>query len=65
MVAVAGAAIGILAATLLGSLYYLGGRIDGLGSSLNSRIDGLERSLNDRIDSLASRMDAHIERHVG
>jgi outer membrane murein-binding lipoprotein Lpp len=57
MVAVAWAAIGILAATLLGSLYYLGARIDALGSSLNARIDGLESSLNARIDGLSGRIN--------
>jgi hypothetical protein len=36
-------AIGLLAATSLGTLFYLGARIDGLGA---------------RIDSLAARMDA-------
>jgi hypothetical protein len=71
MVAVAWAAIGILAATLVGSLYYLGGRIDrlsdridGLGSSLSSRVDVLDARLSARIDALAAGMDAHIERHA-
>jgi hypothetical protein len=72
MVAVAWAAIGILAATLLGSLYYLGSRIDGLAgridaleSSLNSRIDALASRLDARIDLLGQRIDAHVERHAG
>lgn len=76
MVAVAWTAIGLLAATLVGSLFYLGSRIDHLGDSLNARIDGLGESLNARIDSLDARlsaridglsakMDTHLERHAG
>jgi hypothetical protein len=34
----------------LGSLFYLGGRIDAIGA---------------RIDGLASRLDAHLDRHAG
>ena len=72
MVAVAWAAIGLLAATLLVSLYYLGGRIDalagridGLDDRLTSRIDSLDARLSTRLDGLATRMDAHSERHAG
>jgi outer membrane murein-binding lipoprotein Lpp len=75
MVAVSWAAIGLLAATLLGSLYYLGARIDGLSGridglsgridALSGRIDTLDARLSARIDALAARMDAHIERHAG
>jgi hypothetical protein len=68
MVAVAWAAIGILAATLLGSLYYLGSRIDGLSlridgleTGLGTRIDGLDAKLGGRIDALASRLDNRID----
>lgn len=53
-------AIGLLAATSLGALLYLGARIDGLGG----RIDGLGArtdSLGARIDSLAARMDARFD----
>jgi hypothetical protein len=39
MTAVAWSAIGLLAAPLLGSLYYLGSRIDALGAHLDGRID--------------------------
>jgi hypothetical protein len=71
MAAVAWTAIGLLAATLFGTLYYLGGRIDALGTrldaridALSGRIDGLESSLSGRIDGLSARMDAHLERHA-
>jgi hypothetical protein len=59
VVEVAWTAIGRLAATLAGSLFWLGSRIDGLGS----RIDGLEDRLdgvNLRLDALHARLDAHI-----
>ena len=76
MRAVAWTAIGLLAATLFGSLYYLGSKIDSLGARLDSRIDALEGRLEGRIDSLAARLDArldaltarldtHFERHAG
>jgi hypothetical protein len=72
MVAVAWAAIGLLAATLVSSLFYLGSKIDGLESSLNARIDALgaridslDARLSARIDALSARIDAHIERHAG
>ena len=58
---IAWTAIGLLAATLLGSLFYLGGRIDGLEARLGSRID----NLGNRIDAMAARIDAHLERHAG
>jgi hypothetical protein len=68
MTAVAWTAIGLLAATLIGSLYYLGSRIDalalridGLESSLNARIDSLDAGLNARLDALAARLDARID----
>ena len=41
-------AIGLLAATSLGTLFYLGARIDGLGA---------------RIDGLAARLDTHLDHH--
>jgi hypothetical protein len=79
MVAVAWTAIGLLAATLLGSLYCLGTRIDGLSAridqlgarrdgridSLSSRIDALGARLHARMDALTDRIDAHVERHAG
>jgi hypothetical protein len=57
MVAVAWAAIGLLAATLVSSLFYLGSKIDGLGSSLSGRIDSLDDRLSGRLDALSSRID--------
>jgi hypothetical protein len=72
MEAVAWTAIGILAATLLGNMFYLGSRIDNLATRLDSRIDSLEAKvdglgsrLDARLDSLGSRLDAHLERHAG
>ena len=72
MTAVAWTAIGLLAATLFGSLYYLGSKIDSLGARLDSRIDGLEgrtdplaASLDSRLDALTARLDTHLERHAG
>lgn len=52
-------AIGLLAATSLGSLFYLGLRIDALGARMDSRFDGLET----RLDGLAARVDAHLDHH--
>jgi hypothetical protein len=65
MVAVAWAAIGLLAATLVSTLLYLGSKVDALDAHLTSRIDALDGRLSSRIDSLAARMDAHLERHAG
>jgi hypothetical protein len=68
MVAVAWSAIGLLVATLLGSFFYLGNRIDGLGNridNLGSRLDGRLDSVAARLDALGARLDAHIERHAG
>jgi hypothetical protein len=61
MEAVAWAAIGLLAATLFGNLFYLGSRID----NLSARIDNLGTRLDVRLDALTSRLDAHLERHAG
>jgi len=58
MTAVAWAAIGLLAATLLGSFFYLGSRLDALGA----RIDSLGSRLDGRIDALGAKLDARIER---
>ncbi len=46
--------IGLLAGTLIGTLYYLGNRIDALGNRMDARMDGL----SGRMDGLAQRMDA-------
>jgi len=60
-------AIGLLAATSLGSLFCLGSRIDGLGGridGLSNRIDALGGRLDTRLDAIESRIDAHLERHA-
>jgi hypothetical protein len=60
-------AIGLLAATSLGSLFYLGSRIDGLGNridGLSNRIDALGARLDTRLDAMEARIDAHLERHA-
>jgi hypothetical protein len=54
-------AIGLLAATSLGSLFYLGARIDALGA----RIDALGARMDSRFDALEARFDAHLDRHAG
>jgi hypothetical protein len=61
-------AIGLLAATSVGSLFFLGSRIDALsgrieaqGAALNACIDALSA----RIDTLAASMADHIGRHAG
>ncbi len=65
-------AIGLLAATSLGTLFYLGARIDTLGSRMESRFDALEgridnrfASVDTRLDAINSRVDAHLRRHAG
>ena len=71
-------ALGILAATSLGTLFYLGSRMDALAARLDARIDaGFERvdarfdtvdarfdTIEARFDGLASRLDAHLDRHA-
>jgi hypothetical protein len=50
-------AIGLLAATSLGSLFYLGSRMDALGARLDARMDaGFART-----DASAARLDAKME----
>jgi hypothetical protein len=66
--------IGLLAATLIGTLVYLGGRIESLGARVDGRLDVLSsevRAQSVRIDGISSRMDglsARIEEqgaHLG
>jgi len=60
MEAQAWTAIGLLAATLVGSLFYLGNRIDSMGARfdpLGARIDSLGVRLDSRIDGLSGRID--------
>jgi hypothetical protein len=72
-------AIGVLAATSLGTLFYLGQRIDALGGRMDARIDALgaridalsaridtfEARVDARFDNLEARLDTHLERHAG
>jgi len=78
MEAVAWSALGVLAATVIAAIFWLGTRIDGLGASLNSRIDAQGAALGGRIDALtqevaslrveqshlSSRLDEHLRRHA-
>jgi hypothetical protein len=67
MEAVAWSALGLLAATLVGAIFWLGSRIDGLGTSLSSRIDGQSSridSLTSEVSRLSSRLEEHLGRHA-
>jgi hypothetical protein len=60
-------AIGLLAATSLGTLFYLGSRIDVLAARMDSRFDHVDTrfdALESRFDGLAARLDAHLDRHA-
>jgi hypothetical protein len=72
-------AIGLVAATSLWSLFYLGGRIDALAAHVDSRFDTMDSridalgarmdtrfdAMESRFDGLAARLDAHLDRHAG
>ncbi|HJR18699.1 MAG TPA: hypothetical protein VJ922_03180 [Actinomycetota bacterium] len=58
---IAWTAIGLLAATLFGSFFYLGARIDNLGSRLDARIDAVSSDLGGRVDGLGARLDARLD----
>jgi hypothetical protein len=61
------AAIGLLAATSLGTLFYLGSRIDALASRMDARFDRVDARFDDmeeRLDALASRLDGHLDHHT-
>ena len=76
--AVVWTAIGILAATSLGSLFFLGSRIDAVGARIGSlaarmdaRFDALEGRMesrfarvDQRFDAIDARLDAHLDRHA-
>jgi hypothetical protein len=67
MDAAAWIAIGLLAATSLGTLFYLGARIDGLRSridAVSARMDSRFDHMDERFDALAARLDAHLDRHA-
>lgn len=60
-------AIGLLAATSLGTLFYLGSRIDALAARMDSgfgRVDARFDSIESRFDGLAARLDAHLDQHA-
>jgi hypothetical protein len=60
-------AIGPLAATSLGTLFYLGSRIDALASRMDARFDRVDARFDhveERFDALASRLDVHLDRHA-
>ena len=61
-------AIGLLAATSLGTLFYLGSRIDALAARMDAgfaRVDARFDAVDARLDALNSRVDAHLGRHAG
>jgi len=71
-------AIGLLAATSLGTLFYLGSRFDALAARVDTRIDGLTTrveagfarvdsrfdAMEARFDALSARLDAHLNQHA-
>jgi len=71
-------AIGLVAATSLGTLFYLGGRIDVLSARMDSRFDAILNvmeqrfarvdarfdGMDARMDGINSRLDAHLDRHA-
>ena len=64
-------AIAVLAATSLGTLFYLGARIDSLAARMDARFDALIGLMDSRFDAiearfdaLAARFDAHLDRHA-
>jgi len=68
MDAAVGTAIGLLAATSLGTLFYLGSRIDALATRMDAgfaKVDARFDAIDAGFDSLAARLDAHLDRHAG
>lgn len=65
-------AIGLLATFSLGSLFYLGSRIDSLAARMEARFDTLTARMDSRFDSVDARLDGvnaridvHLDRHAG
>jgi hypothetical protein len=52
-------ALGLVAATSLGSLFYLGSRIDALATRMEARFDRMDA----RLDGLGDKLSRHIEPH--
>jgi len=60
-------AIGLLAATSLGTLFYLGSRIDALAARMDAgfgRVDLRFDAMEARFDALAARLDSHLDQHA-
>ena len=68
-------AIGLLAATSLGTLFYPGSRIDALAARMDAGFDRVDArfdhiddrfdGLDTRLDALNARVDTHLDRHTG
>ncbi|MGZ4127341.1 MAG: hypothetical protein ACXVQY_05055 [Actinomycetota bacterium] len=59
-------AIGLVAAFSLGSLFYLGARIDALAARMDARFDRMDARfdrMDARFDGLQARMDSHLDQH--
>ncbi len=68
MTAAVWTAIGLLAATSLGTLFYLGARIDAVGARIDAlagRMDTRFDAVEARLDAVNVRIDAHLQRHAG
>ena len=61
-------AIGLCFATSLGSLFYLGSRIDALAARIDSRFDRMDSRfdrMDSRMDSISDKLMDHIRHHAG
>jgi hypothetical protein len=54
-------ALGLCFATSLGSLFYLGSRIDALAARMDARFEGMDARF-ERIDARFDRVDARFDR---
>jgi hypothetical protein len=71
-------AIGLLATFSLGTLFYLGSRLDSLSARMDARFDSIDArfdalitrmdarfdSVDARLDAVNSRVDTHLDRHA-
>jgi hypothetical protein len=64
MVAVAWTAIGLLAATLLGSLYWLGSRIDAQAARIDALVSEVSQ-FGARMEILTARFETQLAHHAG
>ena len=60
MTAATWTAIAVLAATIIGNLFYMGSRVDALAA----RLDAGFQTVTGRLDALAARLDTHLDRHA-